>query len=103
MRLATPIVILTLLAALAGCGSSEETTSDAPVHPADSTQQVRPTETTPELRAAFRRDPSCRHPQGASRWGCSIGPYGCQGVVTDRGWSVSCSKPGRSVAFTVRP
>jgi len=94
MRLATLIALVAFMAALAGCGSSEETTG---------TETVRPSETTPQLRAAFLRSPDCRHPQGASRWGCPIGPYGCQAVVTDRGWSVSCSKPGRSVAFTVRP
>jgi len=92
MRLATPIAILALLAALAGCGSPEETTPT-----------VRPSETTPQLRSAFLRDPGCRRPPGASRWGCPIGPYNCQSVVTDRGWSTSCSKPGRSVSFTVRP
>jgi hypothetical protein len=92
MRFATPLVILALLAALAGCGSSETTTG---------TETVRPSETTPGLRSAFLREPSCRRPSGASRWGCRIGPYGCQAVVTDRGWSVSCAKPGRSVAFTV--
>lgn len=94
MRLATPILILVLLAALAGCGSSEETSG---------TETVRPTETTTELRAAFLRAPNCGRPGEASRWGCRIGPYGCQAVVTDRGWSVSCAKAGRSVAFTVRP
>ncbi|HEU5104344.1 MAG TPA: hypothetical protein VFU11_00740 [Solirubrobacterales bacterium] len=95
MRLATPIAILVLLAALAGCGSSEETTETGPTG--------RPTETRPELRAAFLRDPGCRRPPGASRWACSVGAFRCQGVVTDRGYSISCSKPGRSVAFTVRP
>ena len=55
------------------------------------------------MRAAFVASPDCRPPDGASRWGCSVGSYRCQGVVTDRGWSVSCAKPGRSIAFRVRP
>jgi hypothetical protein len=92
MRLATPLVLLALLA---GCGSSGETTDTGP--------GPVPGASNAQVRAAWERNPECRHPQGASRWGCSVGAYRCQAVVTDRGWSVSCSRPGRSVAFTVRP
>ncbi len=94
MWLATPLVFLALLAALVGCGSSGET--DTGPRPAAGAS-------TAEIRAAWKRNPECKHPQGASRWGCSVGAYRCQAVVTDRGWSVSCSRPGRSIAFTVRP
>lgn len=94
MRLAALLAILTLLAALTGCGSSDEGTDTAPTRPPTPTAQVR---------AAWEANSACRRPQGASRWGCSVGGYRCQGVVTDRGYSISCSKPGRSVAFTVRP
>ena len=96
MRLAAPLVLLALLAALAGCGSSEETTTGTivPVPASGSTAQIR---------TAWERNPDCERPPGASRWGCSIGSYRCQAVVVDRGWSVSCSKPGDSVAFTARP
>jgi hypothetical protein len=95
MRLATPLVLLALLAALAGCGSSGDTTDTGPA-PAVG-------ETTAQVRAAWERNPKCQRSDGASRWGCSVGAYRCQGVVTDRGWSISCSQPGRSVHFTVRP
>jgi uncharacterized lipoprotein len=95
MRLATPLVLLALLAVLAGCGSSGETTETGAA-PA-------PVETTAQVRAAWERTPGCQRPQGASRWGCSVGGYRCQGVVSDRGWSISCARPGRSVHFTVRP
>jgi hypothetical protein len=94
MRLAIPFVLLVLLAALAGCGSSGETTG---------TDAGPAAETSAQVRAAWQRNPDCRRPQGASRWGCSVGAYRCQGVVSDRGWSISCSRPGRSVHFTVRP
>jgi hypothetical protein len=94
MRLATPIVVLTLLAALAGCGSSEET---------ESSPDQRAAAESAQIRRAWERTHDCQRPSGASRWGCSVGAYRCQGVVSGRGWSISCSKPGRSVAFTVRP
>jgi hypothetical protein len=94
MRLATPIVILALLAALVGCGSSDETTGASDQPPASSKVQIQ---------RAWEGNPDCRRPPGASRWGCSVDNYRCQAVVTGRGWSVSCSRPGRSVAFTVRP
>jgi hypothetical protein len=90
-RLAPPLLVAVAL--FAGCGeSSEETTTIAP------TKSVER-----RLRSAFLADPGCRPRAGASRWGCSIGSYRCQGVVTGRGWSVSCAKPGRSIAFRVRP
>jgi hypothetical protein len=94
MRFAAPLTVIALVAALlVGCGGSGETTTSRSVH-----------EGAPalEVRSAWERDPDCRHPRGASRWGCSVGPYRCQGVVTGRGWSISCAKPGRSIAFIVR-
>lgn len=92
MRRLAPLLIVVALA-LAGCGdSSEETTTTAPTR---SVEQ--------RVRAGFLANPDCKPPEGASRWGCSVGSYRCQGVVTDRGWSVSCAKPGRSIAFRVRP
>jgi uncharacterized protein YceK len=94
VRLATFLVIVALLAVLAGCGSSDKTTGTAPTKAPNETAQVR---------AAWEQNPACQRPPGASRWGCSVGPYRCQGVVSDRGWAISCSRPGRSLAFTVRP
>jgi hypothetical protein len=90
---AAPLAIVLLLAALlAGCGGSGETTSQ----PAGGGSPSR------AVRSAWERNPGCRHPAGASRWGCSVGAYRCQAVVTERGWSVDCARPGRSIAFTVR-
>ncbi len=95
MRLATPFAILALVALLlSGCGGSDggttgsgtATVSDAGV-----------------IQARWKATADCDRPAGASRWGCSVGPYRCQAVVVDRGWSVSCSGPGESIAFTVRP
>jgi hypothetical protein len=95
MRIAASLAIVAALVLPAGCGGSGAgTTGGAPAGDGDIS--------THQIRVAWEGEPSCKRPQGASRWGCSVGDYRCQGVVTDRGWSVSCSRPGRSVAFTVR-
>jgi hypothetical protein len=93
MRFAFPAAILVALALLAGCGdSSEETTTGTP----DGKGVAQ------EVKADWEQSRSCKRPRGASRWGCSVGSYRCQAVVAGRGWSVSCSKPGRSIAFIIR-
>jgi hypothetical protein len=95
MRNAVPVVVLVALALLVGCGhSGDGTTGPAGTNGAEPSAK--------QVRAAFLAEPSCKRPPGASRWGCSIDSYRCQAVVTDRGWSVSCSEPGRSVAFLIR-
>lgn len=96
MRLPALLSILALVA-LAGCGESGETTTDPIDRAETSAQKVE------RVRAAWERSESCRRPPGASRWGCSAGSYRCQGVVTGRGWSISCAKPGDSIAFRVEP
>lgn len=94
MRPTASIATLALAAALLlGCGGSGEAPTSHSIDGSSSAQEVR---------SAWERSPECKHPRGASRWGCSVGPFRCLGVVTDHGWSVSCAKPGRSVAFIVR-
>lgn len=92
---AAPLAILFLVGALlVGCGGSgEETTTSGPAGAASTAKKTRST---------WERKPACKRPPGASRWGCSVGSYRCQAVVTDRGWSVDCAKPGRSIAFIGR-
>lgn len=104
MRLLTTFAFLALAAALLlGCGgSSDSTTTTTPDRDGKPPPSAKPAATA-KVRAAWESSPSCKHPQGASRWGCSIGSYRCQAVVTDRGWSVDCAKPGHSIAFTVKP
>jgi hypothetical protein len=94
MRLATPLVILALLAALAGCGTSEDGITSFDSATFDGTELIQ---------EKWEHASDCDRPSGASRWGCTIGSYRCQAVVVGRGWSVSCARPGDSVAFSVRP
>jgi hypothetical protein len=97
MRLPTTLALIVSAAALlSGCGGSDGSTTET--LPGGDRRAA-----TAEVRAEWIESPSCKHPPGASRWGCSVGPYRCQAVVTDRGWSVGCAKPGRSIAFTVPP
>lgn len=96
LRRSPLIAVAAALALLAGCGGSDESTT-APANAGGEALSAK------ELRAAWERKPECAHPQGASRWGCSVDSYRCQGVVTGRGWTISCAKPGESVAFRVRP
>ena len=92
MRRLAPLLIVAVLALAAGCGDSTEETTTGPAQ-----------RTERQIRAAWLADPDCEHPRGASRWGCSVGAYRCQAVVTGRGWSVSCARPGKSIAFRVQP
>lgn len=93
MRIAASIAIVAALALLGGCGGSID----------GITSSVTATENPAAVtQAKWEHTSDCDHPAGASRWGCSVGDYRCQAVVTDRGWSVSCSRPGRSVTFLVR-
>lgn len=96
MRRLAPLLVVAVLALLAGCGdSSEETTATAPV--GSGVDKVS------DVRSAWEKNPECEHPKGASRWGCSVGSYRCQGVVTGRGWTISCAKPNQSIVFRVPP
>lgn len=124
MRLALPIVLLALAAALvAGCGDSGEdsglggskgTEANDSSAPAGAAAQACALDVggTQNLRAAgvscgeaqrvalgWQRGGACALPAGTSRSGCSVRSYRCLAAVTDRGLAVSCGRPGRSVAF----
>jgi hypothetical protein len=127
MRLAFPLAIALLAAALvSGCGGSDDNstagggseqppaqTSTAPAGAsaracpidAEGTVGLRatgvPCGAAQRLVAAWRRGGSCAPAAGASRSGCEAAGYRCQSVAGERGVAVSCSRPGRSVAFVV--
>jgi hypothetical protein len=102
MRISAILALLGLVAALLfGCGSGGSTTT-AP-HREQTMPHAAIGGAMAKMRAAWMSSPACGHPHGASRWGCSVGPYRCQAVVTGRGWSVDCAKPGQSIPFTVPP
>jgi len=93
-RLPILIAIAAALALFAGCGGSDDgvTSSTSSTFNGDAL-----------IQAKWEHSSDCDRPSGASRWGCSVGSYRCQAVVAGRGWSVSCAKPGGSIAFRVRP
>ncbi|HEX5608725.1 MAG TPA: hypothetical protein VFX45_01380 [Solirubrobacterales bacterium] len=128
MRLAVPIAIVVLAATLlAGCGGSsgEESSSTGQTAPPGAGTSKAPAGASAQACqakvagvhnvrvtglscqqgevtiAAWQRLGPCEPAAGASRSGCRAGPYRCLSVMTDRGRNVSCSKPGRSVVFTV--
>jgi hypothetical protein len=129
MRLAVPIVIAVLaVALLGGCGSSDDDGSDASTATAPkSAGQKAPAGASARecagkvgaatalratglsckqakaLTAAWARDKSCVPAEGASRSSCKLeGDYDCLAAMTGRGLAVSCARPGRSVAFTIK-
>jgi hypothetical protein len=103
MRLPTTLASLGLAAALLfGCGSSGDSITTTPDRAGKPPASATPPSTA-KIRVSWETSRACKRPHGASRWGCSVGSYRCQAVVTDRGWSVDCAKPGRSVAITVPP
>jgi hypothetical protein len=127
MRRTAPVAVLSLFAALLlGCGGSSSESSTG-----DGTQPHGGTATAPagatarscrsgeagvtglkatgatctearHLMLGWTHSSACRPPQGASRSSCPALSYRCLATATDRGWSVSCAKPGRAIAFSVR-
>jgi hypothetical protein len=120
LSLALLIVIL-----LAGCGSNGDssnttapeatTSSGTPTAPAgaaaqscksksDGLEDLRVTgvdcEAGRAVAAAWTRNASCT-PDGESRYACTIRGYRCLGISTERGFALSCARPGRSVSFVV--
>lgn len=126
MRLATPILALALLlAALSGCGGSSSGESGSTASPGahtstspagasvhacplevDGVTGLRATNVScgdaQRLASAWRRKAGCAASPGASHSACTVAGYRCIGAATDRGLSVSCSRPGRAVAFSFR-
>ncbi|MBA3866141.1 MAG: hypothetical protein H0X42_07330 [Solirubrobacterales bacterium] len=129
MRLATPLAIAVLAAALlAGCGSSSSSpagstatgstgSKSAPSTPAGASAQACAIDATgvtglrvtavscgqgQKTAIAWQRDAACSPATGGSEAGCTVGAYRCIATTTDRGYSVSCAEPGRSVAFTAK-
>jgi hypothetical protein len=124
MRLAAPIATVALAAALlGGCGGgSDESSSptregDAPSAPLGAVAHSCETQAVDAggLRATgvscdrargvmygWQRDSRCTDAGAVSRSACTTRSYRCLATRTERGVAVSCSRPGRSIAFTVR-
>jgi hypothetical protein len=108
------VALLAAALALAGCGSSGETTPrTTPKAPVGSSVTrchedllSRPARAAgascAEARSVVTRwvhTPSCMSTAGESRGSCTVGGYGCLSTRTDRGVAVSCTRPGRAVSF----
>ena len=128
MRLATPLAIVALAAALlAGCGGSSSDSgstgsSTAPkgsgsTAPVGASAQKCETQAVDagELQASevsceearrlmlgWQRQPSCAGPKGASRSACTVQSYRCLGTSTARGLAVSCARGGHAIAFIAK-
>ena len=122
MRFAVPLAIIALAAALSsGCGGSggDSTTTEtvAPqggaTAPAGASAQacgdvadaegVRVTGTScgaaKAVVVAWTGEEGCAGSQGISHIACTVRSYRCVATRTERGLSVSCARPGRSIAF----
>jgi hypothetical protein len=121
MRLAAPIAIAALAAALlGGCGggSGEGSTgtggATAPIGATAHSCETRAVDAQ-GLRATgiscaqarqvmfgWQRDSDCVATGSASHSACTRRSYRCIATKTERGLAVSCSRSGGSVAFTAR-
>ncbi|HSS32507.1 MAG TPA: hypothetical protein VLL27_04425 [Solirubrobacterales bacterium] len=121
MRLAVPIAIMALGAALlGGCGGSSQSDSTAAPQGGATTAPAGASAQSCKVRVAgvealratgvscgdakgvilaWQRSDGCVGSQGISHVACSIRSYRCIATRTDRGLSVSCARPGRSLAF----
>ena len=55
-----------------------------------------------QVMHGWQRARSCAGRSGASRSSCTSGSYRCLSTRTDHGLAVSCSRPGRSIAFIAK-
>jgi hypothetical protein len=120
MRLAPLAIVLLAAALLAGCGSSsEETTQGAPragasTAPAGASARSCDTYAVDaeglrvtgvscgegrQVMLGWQRAEGCGLIDGASRGSCAVHSYRCLSTRTARAVSVSCARPGRSIAF----
>lgn len=127
MRFAAPLAIIAVAVALfGGCGSSDDGgtrgATEAPgagistAPPGASARECKgqagetmglratnlPCEQARRLAAAWIAERGCAPAGGASRSSCKLDGFKCLTAVTDRGLSVGCARPDRSIAFTVR-
>jgi hypothetical protein len=127
VRLAISLTLLALSAGLLiGCGSSDQGTSPGSTAPPQTDGAQAPagasTESCPlnaggatGLRASgvscgkaqkiaitWGRSSACTGEPDASRTSCTVGSYRCLGTRTAAGLAVSCSRPGRAIAFTAK-
>jgi hypothetical protein len=118
------LLLVAALALLAGCGASgEESETHTVVNPSPPARtstvpgglakacpgdgQLRVSQVScaqgRKVAIAWKRNPQCSSPRGASRYSCKTAGLTCLGAEADAGIVVSCAGPGRSVSFISRP
>jgi hypothetical protein len=55
-----------------------------------------------QVVVAWTAKKACQAVPGASRTSCTAGAYRCLGIATERGFAISCARPGRSISFVVK-
>jgi hypothetical protein len=124
VSLARPLLLILAAVLAAGCGASNDSSSQGEPTATATTPAAPPGATarscgnttvagTEQLRvtgvgcdvgrgvaAAWANKPACAHPGDASRSSCAVyDGYRCLSAATDRGIAVSCARSGSSVAF----
>ena len=118
------LLLIGVLALLAGCGSSsDETETHTVVNPSPPARSSKApggiAKACPggeslrvsqlscaqgrKIAVAWNGNPNCSSPKGASRYSCKTTGLTCLGASADAGIVVTCAGPGRSVSFISRP
>jgi hypothetical protein len=125
-RIVLAVLAVAITIAVAGCGSSDETTGGGTTGTAAQSQQAPagaqahkcggsgarvgemrvtgvPCGLGNLLAAAWYKNGKCSSPADASRTSCRLGDFTCLGVRTDHGLAVDCAGRGRSISFVAKP
>lgn len=102
-------VVLAVAVLVVGCGGGSSNSTTQPKAPAGSKvvsckEGLRATEvdcaSARKVMISWQHSHACALAQGESRGACSVSGFRCQAVQVGKGTSVSCARPGESVAFS---
>jgi hypothetical protein len=103
------VVVVAVALLVVGCGGGSSNSTTQPKAPAGSkvvtckAGGLRATSvecaSAHKVMDSWESSHACALDQGESRGACSVSGFRCQSVWTGKGVSVSCARPGESVAF----